>query len=204
MQPSRWIQTQLCGEEIGLHRRPNKALRFLECPSATRRSSRLTKSRNKRRSLNEFPSMKMCKSGGCCSFSAQPREFRSGARTPPRQCGVISSVLSPRCPSTVGHHRATCSTRGLLGRKGFATESAIAQIFREGGAKVSTNVMVRDLDIPPPHRSDLLRQEIVAEGLTFGGAHWPFTPQWCHHSTRKADAINGQLLGEARKLKERT
>ena len=69
-----------------------------------------------------------------------------------------------------GHHRAARSTGGRLGRRGFAAESAIAQIFREGGARVSTNVMVRDLDITPPHRSDLRRLEVVAEGLTlFGG-----------------------------------
>ena len=48
-------------------------------------------------------------------------------------------------------------------------------------------VMVRDLDITPPHRSDLRRLEVVAEGLAlFGGANWPLTPEWCHHSTRAA------------------
>ena len=67
------------------------------------------------------------------------------------------------------HHRAACSTGGLLGRRGFAAESAISQIFREGGAKVSTNVMVRDLDITPPHRSDLRSLEVVAERLTLFG-----------------------------------
>ena len=35
----------------------------------------------------------------------------------------------------------------VLGRRGFAVESAIARICREGGARVSTNVFMRDLDL---------------------------------------------------------
>ena len=35
----------------------------------------------------------------------------------------------------------------------FAAENAVAQICREGGARVSTNVTLRDLDMSPP-RSD--------------------------------------------------
>ena len=49
------------------------------------------------------------------------------------------TVCTCRCGRPLdafGHHRAACSTGGLLGRRGFAAESAIAQIFREGGARV--------------------------------------------------------------------
>ena len=45
------------------------------------------------------------------------------------RCGRLLDVL--------GHHRAACSTGGALGRRGFAVESAVAQICREGGARVS-------------------------------------------------------------------
>ena len=41
----------------------------------------------------------------------------------------------------------TPSKVGVLSRRGYAVESAVAQICREGGARVSTNVMVRDLHI---------------------------------------------------------
>ena len=90
-------------------------------------------------------------------------------------------------------------------------QSAIAQIFREGGARVSTNVMVRDLDIAPTHRRYLFRLEVVAEGLTlFGGCQLaidatvvsPLHSDGTHR--RRAEAIDGQVLGEARKLRERT
>ena len=47
----------------------------------------------------------------------------------------------------------------------------MARISREGGARVSTNVMVRDLDLSQAPGVDGRRLEVVAEGLSlFGGA----------------------------------
>ena len=46
----------------------------------------------------------------------------------------------------LGHHRAACSVAGILGRRGFPLETAAARICREAGARVRTNVFVRDLD----------------------------------------------------------
>ena len=90
-----------------------------------------------------------------------------------RRLPLPFTVCTCRCGhpfDAFGHHRAAYSTGGLLGRRGFAAVSTIAQIFREGGARVSTNVMVSDFDVAPPHRSDLHRLEVVVEGLTlFGG-----------------------------------
>ena len=49
-------------------------------------------------------------------------------------------------------------------------EVAVARICREGGARVSTNVMVRDLDLSHVPGVDGRRLEVVAEGLSlFGG-----------------------------------
>ena len=73
------------------------------------------------------------------------------------RCGRLLDVL--------GHHRAACSRVGELGKRGFAAEIADAQICREGGARVSTNVMLRDLDMSPPHNSDGRSLDVVAEGL---------------------------------------
>ena len=68
-----------------------------------------------------------------------------------------------------GHHRAACSRAGVLGRRGFAVESAAARICREAGARVSTNVLMRDLDLGVPV-ADTRRLEVVADGLPlFGG-----------------------------------
>ena len=46
-----------------------------------------------------------------------------------------------------------------------------AVICCEGGARVTTNVMVRDMDLAAPNPGDARRSEIVADGLPlFGGA----------------------------------
>ena len=49
----------------------------------------------------------------------------------------------------LGHHRAACSRAGVLGSRRFSLESAAARVCREAGARVSTNLFVRDLD--PSH-----------------------------------------------------
>ena len=70
----------------------------------------------------------------------------------------------------LGHHRASCSRAGVLGRRGFALESAVARVFREAGARVSVNVFLRDLDLPIG-AMDQRRIEVIAEGLpVFHGA----------------------------------
>ena len=70
----------------------------------------------------------------------------------------------------LGHHRAACSRAGVLASRGFSVESAAARVCREAGARVSTNLFVRDLDLPVA-RHDGRRLEIVADGLPlFSGA----------------------------------
>ena len=69
----------------------------------------------------------------------------------------------------IGHHRAACSRAGILGRRGFAPESAAARIRREAGARVTTNVFVRDLDMGVPSALDGRRLEVVADGLPLHG-----------------------------------
>ena len=65
---------------------------------------------------------------------------------------------------------ASCVNVGVLGRRGFALESAAARVCREVGARVSVNQLVRDLDIAAPHAGDNRRLE-VADGLPlFHGA----------------------------------
>ena len=87
-------------------------------------------------------------------------------------------------------------------------ESAVAQICPEDGARVSTNVMLRDLDISPPQNSDGRRSEVLAEGLTlFGGCQLALdatlvSPLHGDGSHRRGAAItDGAALGEAKKTK---
>ena len=59
----------------------------------------------------------------------------------------------------------------MLGRRGFALESAAARVCREAGGRVATNILVRDLDLGTPDARDARRLEVVVDGLPlFGGA----------------------------------
>ena len=65
-----------------------------------------------------------------------------------------------------GHHRAACADVGVLGKRGFPLECAAAQICREAGARVATNVWVRDMDLGEFNALDGRRLEVVADGLS--------------------------------------
>ena len=90
-------------------------------------------------------------------------------------CGSLPpSSRSCRCGrpfDVLGHHRAARANVGVLGRRGFALESAAARVCQEAGGRVLVNVAVRDLDIGVPDRKDDRRLEVVADGLLlFHGA----------------------------------
>ena len=70
----------------------------------------------------------------------------------------------------VSYRRAACARTGVLGRRGFAVESAAARICPEAGGRVTTNVLVRDLDLAAPNVR-ARRLEVVVDGLPlFAGA----------------------------------
>ena len=59
---------------------------------------------------------------------------------------------------SLGHHRAPCARAGVLGKRRWALQSVAARICREGGGRVTTNVLERDLDL------------VVVDGFSlFGG-----------------------------------
>ena len=64
-----------------------------------------------------------------------------------------------------GDHRAACNHAGVLGARGAALERAGARVCREAGARVQTNVYVRDLNLDGRVVQDDRRLEIVANGL---------------------------------------
>ena len=111
-----------------------------------------------------------------------------------------------------GHHRAACSRAGLLARRGFAVEVAAAKVCREAGARVTTNVMVRDLDLAVPQQAlDGRRLEVVVEGLPlFGGVQLALdttlvSPVRADGTARRGAAhTDGVALATARRQKERT
>ena len=56
-----------------------------------------------------------------------------------------------------------------MGKRGFPLECAAAQVCREAGARVASNVFVRDMDLAVFDALDGRRLEIVADGLTLWG-----------------------------------
>ena len=84
---------------------------------------------------------------------------------------TVRSCQCGRLLDAFGHHRTACSRSGVLGRRGFALESAAARVCREAGGRVATNILVRDLDLGTPDARDARRLEVVVDGLPlFGGA----------------------------------
>ena len=84
---------------------------------------------------------------------------------------LLPSLHTCRCGrrfDKFGHHRASCARAGVLGRRGFALESAIARVCREAGGRVTQNVMVRDLDLAEPQPAE-----------TDGGLRWSWMASHC-------------------------
>ena len=107
-----------------------------------------------------------------------------------------------------GHHRAACARVGVLGRRGYPLENVVARICREAGGRVTTNVLVRDLDLAEPNAADARRLEVVADGLPlFGGAQLAVDTTIV--STLHANGVprrvhvDGVVLAAARQRKER-
>ena len=99
----------------------------------------------------------------------------------------------------------------MLGRRGYALESAEARICREVGARVSTNVFLRDLDLWSVSVQDQRRIEVIAEGLpAFHGAQLAIDTTLV--SPLRADGVphrrfadeSGAALEAARRRKDRT
>ena len=96
-------------------------------------------------------------------------------------------------------------------RRGFPLEVAAAQVCREAGARVTTNVFVRDMDLAVFDVMDSRRLEVVADGLTaFRGAQLAIDTTFVSAIRRDGTARvgvatrAGVALAAARRTKERT
>ena len=64
----------------------------------------------------------------------------------------------------LGDHRAACPTARILGARGAPLEWAAARVCHEAGARVASNVLLRDMSIDAP-ALDARRIEVLANGL---------------------------------------
>ena len=119
--------------------------------------------------------------------------------------------LTCRCGRPLGHHRTACARAGVLGRQGFALESVLARICRKAGGRVTTNIMVCDLDLEHLQGLDGKRLEVVVDGLPlFGGVQLAVDTTMVSAlrgdgtARRLAADVDGVVLEAARKRKART
>ena len=101
-------------------------------------------------------------------------------------CGRLSDIF--------GHHRASCAQAGVLGRRGFAIESAAARICREAGGRVATNRFVRDLDIGVPVNVGRVWKLLWTDSLRTVEPSSPWTPRSCQCCTVMGHHIEAQLM----------
>ena len=118
--------------------------------------------------------------GGSLALTALPTREEFTLQDDTFRCVLLRRLRLPlpletracRCggvPEELGDHRAACPTAGVLVRRACSLERAAARIGREAGARVATNVFLRDLNLGLP-LTDGRRLEVVAHGLpAFGG-----------------------------------
>ena len=108
-------------------------------------------------------------------------------------------------------HRAACAQSGVLRARGGPLERAAARICREGGARVTTNTRLADLNIHNLSRVDDRRIEVIANGLPmWGGSQLAVDTTLVSPLTRSGEPRSrggtyaGAALQDARRNKERT
>ena len=111
----------------------------------------------------------------------------------------------------LGDHRAACAQSGVLRARGGPLERAAARICREGGARVTTNTRLADLNIHTLSRVDDCRIEVIANGLPmWGGSQLAVDTTLVSPLTRSGEprsrggTFAGAALKDARRTKERT
>ena len=106
---------------------------------------------------------------------------------------IAHSCWCSRPFDSCGHHRAAWARAGVLVGRGWALESVMARVCREAGGRVTTNVMIRDLDLIQPGVVDARRLEVVVDGLfLFGGAQLAVDGT----ARRRVDWIDGWRCGK--------
>ena len=139
------------------------------------------------REVNVFPRLSESGRALVRSQAGPGRRFDMGCVPNVPQFGfsLVPSALAPSSPDAPssdraclpvchfldahGHHRAACARAGVLARRGFSVESVAARICREAGGRLTTNILVRDLDLDLEDPGDARRLEVVDDGLPLHG-----------------------------------
>ena len=101
----------------------------------------------------------------------------SKRKTPPTarvcRCGGELDIL--------GDHRAACATAGVLVRRAVPVERVVAQICREAGGRVATDVFLRELNLASLMPDAWRSLPTASHPSTV--RKWPSTSRWCVQSS---------------------
>ncbi len=109
----------------------------------------------------------------CRECTLQPEQFQGVLRRRLQWPLPLLPSVCEGCGAPVdklGHHLTACMPSGRVRARAGSVETTVAQICREAGGRVRTNVLLKDLNASVA-ASDERRLEVVASGLSaFGGA----------------------------------
>ena len=118
-------------------------------------------------------------------------------------CSGCGAPLDPR-----GIHRAACTRSGRVRKRAAPVERMLARVFREAGARVRFNALLRDMNVGVA-ASDARRIEVLAQNLPcFRGSQLAVdvtlrSALGCSGETQQGAAdIDGAILLQARRDKE--
>ena len=77
--------------------------------------------------------------------------------------------------------------QGVLSRRGFALEIVIALVCSEAGGRVTTDVLLRDLDFEIADRTDARRLEVAVDGCSHLEPIWSPVPLTSPSSASRGD-----------------
>ena len=153
------------------------------------------------RALTALPTAPEFRLPSSCFRVVLLRRLRLPVPIGPRRCRCGGAL------DALGDHRTACPTAGVLGARGAALERAAARVCREAGARVATNVFLRDMNVDVP-LADGRRIEVLANGLPlWQGAQAAVDTTLVSPVTRaggahpQADRVPGNALEQAAKRK---
>ena len=153
------------------------------------------------RALTALPTAPEFRLPSSCFRVVLLRRLRLPVPIGPRRCRCGGAL------DALGDHRTACPTAGVLGARGAALERAAARVCREAGARVATNVLLRDMNVDVP-LADGRRIEVLAKGLPlWQGAQAAVDTTLVSPVTRaggaqpQADRFPGNALEQAAKRK---
>ncbi|OLP82561.1 hypothetical protein AK812_SmicGene36766 [Symbiodinium microadriaticum] len=151
------------------------------------------------RALTALPTAPEFRLPSSCFRVVLLRRLRLPVPIGPRRCRCGGAL------DALGDHRTACPTAGVLGARGAALERAAARVCREAGARVATNVFLRDMNVDVP-LADGRRIEVLANGLPlWQGAQAAVDTTLVSPVTRaggaqpQADRVPGNALEQAAK-----